>query len=235
MRYQVLKTSVRLTLPVMMGYLSVGIAFGLLMEAAAFPAIWSLFMSLFVFAGSAQFIGVELLSSRAQLLQAALLILIVNFRHMVYGLSFLDKFRGMGWRKFYLIFALTDETYALLSSTPIPAGMERDRFYFTVSLLNQIYWIAGSVIGGLIGVLIPFNLEGVEFAMTALFTVIAVEQCRDRSARIPALIGFGCAVASLFLFGPGQMLIPALAAIVLLLLSLRPHLEMSRKKEDLKK
>jgi 4-azaleucine resistance transporter AzlC len=186
MRCQLLKTSFRLTLPVMMGYLSVGIAFGLLMDAAAFPPLWSFLMSLFVYAGSAQFIGVELLSSRAELVQAAALILIVNFRHMVYGLSFLDKFRGMGWRKFYLIFALTDETYALLSSTPIPEGMERSRFYLAVSLLNQMYWVAGTLIGCIVGFLIPFDLEGVEFAMTALFTVIAVEQCRNPAARIPA-------------------------------------------------
>jgi 4-azaleucine resistance transporter AzlC len=231
MRWKTIKTAVRLTLPVMMGYLSVGIAFGLLMDAAAYPAVWSFFMSLFVYAGSAQFIGVELLSSRAPLLQAALLILIVNFRHIVFGLSFLDKYRGMGWRKLNMIFALTDETYALRSATPVPEEMDRGKFYFTVSLLNQLYWITGSVLGSLAGVLIPFQLEGVEFAMTALFTVIAVEQWKNRAGRIPALIGFGCAVVSLLFFGPDKMLIPALIAIVLLLLSLRPLLNKQKETE----
>ncbi len=125
-------------------------------------------------------------------------------RHMVYGLYFLEKFRGMVWRKFYLIFALTDETYALLSSTPIPEGMERSRFYLAVSLLNQMYWVAGTLIGCIVGFLIPFDLEGVEFAMTALFTVIAVEQCRNPAAPDPVPDRLCCAACFAYLVRSGR-------------------------------
>lgn len=213
------------TVPVMLGYLVLGAAYGLLMNAAGYNVLWSLFMSVAIYAGSAQFLGVELLSSMASLGQAAVMTLLLNFRHLVYGLSMLEKFRDMGSRKAYMVFSLTDETYALLSSAQPPEGVEARDFYFAVSLLDHLYWIAGSVLGSLLGAALPINTQGADFAMTALFVVIAVEQWETFSSHLPALIGGVAALASLILLGPDRFLPPALLAIVIVLLALRGRLE----------
>lgn len=213
------------TLPVLFGFIPLGIAFGLLMDAAGYNVLWSFFMSLFVYAGSAQFLGVEMLSSMVSLGQVAVMTLILNFRHLVYGLSMLEKYRGMGMRKLYMIFALPDETYALLSSGQVPEGVDPHDYYFAVAALNQIYWVTGSVLGGLLGAALTINTQGADFAMTALFVVIAVGQWEDHKNRLPALLGLGVAVLSLLLVGPDRFLIPTLAVIILALLSLRGRLE----------
>lgn len=213
------------TVPVMLGFIPLGIAFGLLMDAAGFNVLWSFFMSLFVYAGSAQFLGVELLTSMASLGQVAVMTLILNFRHMVYGLSMLEKYRGMGWRKLYMIFSLPDETYALLSSAQVPDDVAPHNYYFAVAVLNQVYWVAGSVIGGLLGTAFAINTQGADFAMTALFTVIAVGQWEGAQSHLPALLGAGAAALSLLLLGPDRFLIPALAAMILLLLAFRGGLD----------
>ena len=164
--------------------------------------------------------------------QVALLTFLINFRHLVYGLSMLEKFRGMGWRKLYMIFSLTDETYALLASAQAPIGVDPKDYYFAIALLDHSYWILGSLIGATIGALIKFDTTGIDFAMTALFVVIAVEQWKAAGKgvhkHIPALIGFGCTIASVVvtrLLGSDNMLIPALIAICILLLTLRGKLE----------
>ena len=217
------------TLPVLMGYLSIGIAFGLMLEAVGYNVIWAFFMSLTIYAGSGQYMGVELLRDGAALASVAMLTFILNFRHLVYGLSMLEKFKGMGWRKLYMIFSLTDETYALLSSAQAPVGVNPKNFYFAIALLDQSYWVLGSVIGGVAGALIPFSTEGVDFAMTALFVVIAVDQWKTYKKHLPALLG--CAVTVVFLivlgrfFGQDQMLLVSLGVIVLFLLLLRDRLE----------
>ena len=168
MNRKALTAAFPVTVPVLMGYLSIGIAFGLMLEAAGYNFIWSFLMSLTIYAGSGQYLGVELLATGAVLSQVALLTFLINFRHLVYGLSMLEKFRGMGKRKFYMIFSLTDETYALLAGGAPPPGVEARDFYFAVALLDQCYWILGSVIGSVAGALLRFNTEGVEFAMTAM-------------------------------------------------------------------
>lgn len=226
MNRKMLYIAVKITLPVLMGYLAIGIAFGLMLEAVGYNALWALFMSVSIYAGSGQYMGVELLSTGAALGQVALITLVINFRHLVYGLSMLEKFRGMGGRKAYMIFSLTDETYALLSSDmELPDGVDRKRLYFTIAVLNQLYWISGSVIGGVAGALLKFDTSGVEFAMTALFVVLAIEQWKSYPTHIPALIGFGCTLISLLIMGAESMLLPALFIIVALLLILRPTLE----------
>ena len=217
------------TLPVLMGYLAIGIAFGLMLQEIGYNFIWAFFMSLTIYAGSGQYLGVTLLATAAGLGTVAVMTLLINFRHLVYGLSMLEKFRGMGWRKLYMIFSLTDETYALLSSAQAPIGVDPRRFYFAIALLDQSYWILGSVIGGVAGALIPFSTEGVDFAMTALFVVIAVEQWKTYRKHLPALLG--CAVTVVFLiilgsvFGQDQMLLISLGVIVLILLILRDRLD----------
>ena len=216
------------TVPVMLGYLALGAAFGLLMDAAGYGFLWSGLMSAAVYAGSAQFLGVDFLASLASLGSAAVMTFLLNFRHMVYGLSMLEKYRGAGLRKFYLIFSLTDETYALLSTARVPPGIPPRDFYLAVSLLDQLYWVAGSVAGGLLGAALPIDTAGADFAMTALFLVIALGQWEDQSrggSHLPALIGAGAALACLLLFGKDVFLIPALAVIVAVLLLLRPRLE----------
>lgn len=216
------------TIPVLMGYLAIGIAFGLMLQSIGYGAGWAFLMSLLIFAGSGQYLGVSLLAVGAPLTEVALLTFIINFRHLVYGLSLLEKLRGMGWRKLYMIFGLTDETYALLSSAKAPQGVKDHDFYFWIALLNHSYWIAGSVLGAVAGQLLGFDTTGVDFAMTALFIVIAVDQWKAYPKHLPALLGVVVTAASLTLFGPDNMLIPALAVIVLVLA--RPHLEHTKVK-----
>ena len=229
MNRKALAAAFPVTVPVLMGYLAIGIAFGLMLQEVGYNFIWAFFMSLSIYAGSGQYLGVTLLATAASLGTVALMTLLINFRHLVYGLSMLEKFRGMGWRKLYMIFSLTDETYALLSSAQAPVGVDPKRFYFAIALLDQSYWILGSVIGAVAGALIPFSTEGVDFAMTALFVVIAVDQWRACQKHLPALIGGGVTVVFLIilgsLYGQDQMLLISLAVIVVFLLVLRDRLE----------
>ena len=220
------------TIPVLMGYLSIGIAFGFMLQAVGYGPLWAVLMSTVIYAGSGQYLGCELLAKGAPLPQVGLLTLLLNFRHLFYGLSLLEKFRGAGLRKGYLIFALTDETYALLTSVQPPRDLDSHRFYFAIALLNHGYWILGSLIGAVAGSLIHINTEGIDFAMTALFVVIAVEQWKAVGMRglrrhLPAVLGFGCTLASLWVFRDNKdnMLIPALIAISVFLLLLRRRLE----------
>ena len=233
MNRKALAAAFPVTVPVLMGYLSIGIAFGLMLERAGYNFIWAFFMSLTIYAGSGQYLGVELLATAAGLGTVAVMTLLINFRHLVYGLSMLEKFRGMGWRKFYMIFSLTDETYALLAGADVPVGVRPRDFYFAVAVLDQLYWIAGSVIGGVAGGLLSLDITGIDFAMTALFVVIAVEQWKSAKERLPALLGAGCTLLFLILMGEEQMLLPALGAIVAALLLLRPRLD--RQEADGKK
>lgn len=224
------------TVPVLMGYLAIGMAFGLMLQSAGYGLGWALLMSLTIYAGSGQYLGVSLLATGASVPQAAFLTLMVNFRHLVYGLSMLEKFKGMGLRKVYMIFALTDETYALLSAAQAPAGVDEHDYYFSIALLDHIYWIAGSLLGSVLGSALGFDTTGVDFAMTALFLVIAVGQWRAAGSHIPALLGGGATVISLLLVGQAQMLLPALGVIVLVLTLMRSRLDglpAAKKKEAL--
>ena len=213
------------TVPVLMGYLAIGMAFGLMLEAIGYNFIWAFFMSVTIYAGSGQYLGVELLGTAAALGSVALLTFIINFRHLVYGLSMLEKFKGMGLRKLYMIFSLTDETYALLSSARVPERVDPHAYYFAIALLDQSYWILGSVLGSVAGALIGFDTTGIDFAMTALFLVIAVDQWQTYRSHLPVLLGSGVTVVSLALLGPDAMLIPALCVIVVSLLLLRTRLD----------
>lgn len=216
----------RVTVPVLIGYLAIGIAFGLMLEAIGYNFIWAFFMSLTIYAGSGQYLGVSLLNLGAALGEVALMTLLLNFRHIVYGLSLLEKFRDIrGFRKFYLIFSLTDETYALLSSVRVPPHMNASHFYFAIAALDHAYWILGGVIGSVMGALLKFDTTGVDFAMTALFVVIAVGQWKENPQHLSAIIGGVCTFVSLYLIGPDNFLLPALGAIIVLLLGLRGRLD----------
>lgn len=212
------------TLPVLAGYVSLGIAFGILLRNAGYGVIYAFLMSLFVFAGSAQFLCVELLVANATLPQVAFLIFLLNFRHFFYGLTMISHYRNVK-NKWYLIFCLTDETYALLSANKIPSTVEKSDFYFAVTLLNHIYWISGSVIGSLVGALIPFDMTGIDFAMTALFAVLVVEQWKSHSKHFPAILGFSVSILSILIFGTENFIIPTLIIICVILLLFKNQLE----------
>lgn len=213
---QLLKTVVRTTIPVMAGYLILGMAFGILLADKGYSVLWALLMSTTIYAGSMQFVAVDLLSSGAAFLSAAMMTLLVNARHLVYGISMLGKYRNMGKAKPYLVFALTDETYALLCGDP-PEGVDRKWFYLMVSACDQLYWIAGSVLGALIGSALTINTAGIDFAMTALFVVIFVEQWLTSRDHFPALLGLGLTLLCLLIWGTEQFLIPAMILIVFVL------------------
>ena len=219
------------TLPVLAGYLVLGVAFGLLLNSIGLGVFWAAAMSILVYAGSAQFLAVSLIGASASLPQVALLTFLLNFRHFFYGLSMVSRYQGVGKRKLYLAFALSDETYAILAGALPPAQVDPADYYFAVSLLDQCYWVAGSLIGATVGQLITFDTTGVDFAMTALFVVLAVEQWKSARRHAPALFGVCCGVVCLLIFGADLFLIPALAAIVALLLLFRRRLEEDRSGE----
>ena len=222
---QILKKVFPQTVPVMAGYISLGIAFGLLLQMIGYGPVWALLMSLFIYAGSAQFLAVELLAAGATLTQVALLTLLLNFRHLFYGLSMIEKYRGTGIRKLYLIFGLTDETYALLTGYKTPDGLSNKNYYLAVTLMNQIYWVVGCVLGSAAGSIIPFDTTGIDFAMTALFAVLVIEQWKTHKNHIPAMLGFVITIAALYIFGADSFLIPALIVMSVVLLCMQNTLK----------
>lgn len=213
------------TLPVMAGYLVLGLGFGVLLQSKGYGPGWALAMSLLVYAGSMQYLAVDLLAGGASLVSAALMTLMVNARHLFYGISMLERYRDAGPAKPYMIFALTDETYSLVCSGDVPDGVDRKRYFFLVSLLDQLYWIAGSLAGAALGSVLPFASTGIDFSMTALFLVVVTEQWRTSRDHTPALVGLGVSVACLAVFGADNFLIPAMAGITLALTLLRRPLE----------
>ena len=221
-----LKTAFFKSLPIMAGYIVLGTEFGILLTSKGYARWWALLMSLTIYAGSMQYVAIDLLTAGASLISTALMTLMVNARHLFYGVSMLSRYRDTGKAKPYLIFALTDETYSLVCSNElIPSGVDKKRYFLFVSLLNQFYWVLGSVIGGLLGSFLTFNTNGIDFAMTALFVVIFTEQWEKNKNHIPALIGVISSVLCLILFGAQRFLIPAMLLISALLLLLRKPIE----------
>jgi len=202
------------SIPVMTGYIVLGIGFGVIFRAKGYGLIWAFLTSLLVYAGSMQFVLVNLLTSGASLATTALTTLAVNARHLFYSLSMIDKYRGTGWEKPYLIFALTDETYSLVcNDTNTEKAVDPHRYCFLVSLFDQCYWVTGSVIGSILGSVIPFSTEGIDFALTALFITVFVDQWRATKDHLPALIGLAASVLCLLIFGAEDFLIPTMVVI----------------------
>ena len=212
------------TLPVMTGYLCLGMAFGVLMKTNGYGVGWSVLMSLMCFAGSMQFLTITLLTTAFDPLQAFLLSIMVNARHVFYGLSVLEQYKGLGKLRAFLIFSLTDETFSLVSTLEPPEGVERKRFYFWLSALDYAYWVTGSAVGGLLGSLLTFNTTGLDFALTALFVVLFMEQWKKKGNRPAGLVGIGCTVVSLLVFGADNLVIPAMVLILAVLLGGRKRL-----------
>lgn len=215
---RVLRPAFLATLPVMAGYLILGFGFGIIMNANGYSISLTAAMSVLIYAGSMQYVAIGLLTGGASLITAALTTLMVNIRHLFYGISMLDQYRDAGRQKPYLIFALTDETYSLVcTDLPEIAPEHRTNYRFLVSLFNHLYWIIGSVAGAVAGSLIQFNSQGIDFALTALFLTVFTEQSLSAKKHGPALTGVAASVASLLIFGKENFLIPAMVIIALTL------------------
>ncbi len=212
------------TIPVLCGYLFIGFAFGVMLRDVGFAPPWAFLSSLTIYAGSGQYLLVSLLAANASLVTVAVMTLLLNCRHIFYGLSFLETFHQMGRKKWYMIFSLTDETYSLLCSLNTPEGIDPNAMRFWIALLDHSYWIFGSVIGAVIGGVLPFDATGIDFAMTSLFTVIFVEQWMSARCHIPAFLGLGAAAISLAILGPDNFILPAMIAICVMLVALRGRL-----------
>ena len=217
MKKQALKVAFRDTIPVLTGYLFLGAGFGILLSESGYGLLWAFFMSLFMFAGSGQYLAVSLLASQASLLSTAVATLLVNARHLFYGISLVDTYKGVGKKKAYMIFGLTDETYSLVTQNEPPEGISRGQYCFLVTLLDHIYWICGCLLGNILGATLPINFEGVEFVLTALFVTMFVEQWLNNKNHRPAIIGVMSTVLALLIFGKEIFLIPAMVLIALLL------------------
>ena len=218
MNRKALKTAFLDTVPVLTGYLFLGTGFGILLsEKTGFGIGWAFFMALFMLAGSGQYLAVSMIADHASLISAAIATLLVNARHIFYGISLLDAYKGAGKRKPYMIFALTDETYSLVTQNEPPEGMTKHQYCFIVSLLDHIYWIIGCSLGNLATAVLPISFEGVEFVLTALFVTMFVEQWLSHKNHLPAIIGVASSLLCLTLFGSEVFLIPSMLLIATLL------------------
>jgi len=215
MKKKALKAAFPYTLPICIGFLFLGISYGFLMRSKGFSAWYPFFMSMFIFAGSMEFVTASLLVSAFNPAAAFFMALMVNARHLFYGISMLDKFRNTGAKKFYLIFGMCDESFSINCNVEPPEGVDRGWFMFIVTLLNQIYWVFGATLGALLGYVIHFDTTGIEFVMTALFVVMFVDQWRETDNHIPALTGVLCSVLCLLLFGSEYFIVPAMVLIVI--------------------
>lgn len=224
-KVKALKAAFPYTIPVMTGYLFLGMAFGILLNSKGYHFGWALLMSVIIYAGSMQYVAINLLTIAFNPLNAFLMTLMVNARHLFYGLSLLGKFSETGKKKPYLMFGLTDETFSILCATNPPPGVDRGWFMFFVTLLNQSYWITACAIGGILGSMVSFNTKGIDFVMTALFVVIFLEQWKSQKQHAPALIGLGASALCLITFGPEQFIIPSMALIIGIFTILRRPLE----------
>ncbi|MDL2293295.1 AzlC family ABC transporter permease [Ruminococcaceae bacterium OttesenSCG-928-D13] len=217
------------TVPVLTGYVFMGMAFGMLLASKGYGAGWAFLMALLIYAGSGQFLAAGLMAAGFDPLTMALMTLAVNARHVFYGISMLERFKQFGRAKYYMIFALTDETFALLCSARPPEGMAEKPFYLAISIMDQCYWIIGCTLGGLLGSALPINTQGIDFVMTALFVVILLEQWREKANRTPALIGLFASLACRVVFGPQWFILAAMAVLVVVFTLTRRPLEKQRK------
>ena len=209
------------SLPVMAGYTVLGFGFGILAQQKGFGVLWAIGMSATIFSGTMQYVGVDLLYAGVGLITAFLTTLMVNARYLFYGVTMLEHYKDAGKLRPYLIFGLTDETYAIVCSGKAPEGADYHKFCFLLTLFHHLYWIFGGVLGVLAGKYVPLEFKGVEFVMTALFITVFLDQWKSTKDHRPALIGIGCSLVFLLILGADQFLIPALIAITGCLLILR--------------
>ena len=212
-----LKAAFPHTIPVLTGFTFLGIAYGILMDSKGYGVVWTALFSLLVYAGSAQYVAIGFLTSVFNPFYAFVMTLMVNARHIFYGISMLDKFRDMGKLKYYLVFGLCDETFSIVCSTNPPEGVSKKWFMFFITLLNHGYWVLGSILGALLGTVITFNTKGLDFVLTALFVVIFVGQWKKQKDHKPAIIGLVCSIICLLIFGQDNFIIPSMVTILVAL------------------
>lgn len=213
------------TVPIFAGFLFLGLTYGIYMHVSGFSFWYPMLMSLTIYGGSLEFVAVSMLLAPYAPLQTLIMSVMIQVRHLFYGISMLDKFRGLGWKKPYLIFGMCDETFSINCTAQIPDGIDRGWFYFFVTLLNHLYWFAGATLGGLLGNLIHFNTEGLEFVMASMFVVIFLEQWEREKRHISAYIGLAASVLCLLVFGADSFLIPTMVCITAFLTFLRRPIE----------
>ena len=213
------------TIPIFAGFWFLGLAYGIYMNVSGFSFVYPMLMSLTIFGGSLEFIAVTMLLAPFAPLQTFIMALLVQARHLFYGISMLDRFKGLGWKRFYLIFGMCDETFSINYTAQIPPDIDRGWFMFFVTLLNQIYWVSAATTGGLVGSLLTFNTEGLDFVMTAMFVVIFMTQWKKERKHYSGWIGLGATALCLAVFGPDNFMIPAMACIVAALTLLRKPIE----------
>ena len=233
MKKKAFKAAFPYTIPVMTGYLFIGMAFGVMIQEKGYNFLWAILMSVLCYAGSGQYLAVNFFAPGVSLLQVIFMEFMLNIRHIFYGLSLLERFAKMGKKRLYMIFSLTDETYSLFFVTKVPNDVEEGQFLFAIALLDQLYWIIGSAIGALLGSVLPIDTTGIDFAMTALFVVIMVEQWMESKNRPSVLIGLGCGLVCLLIFGADNFILPTMICIMLILLPCSKFLnkETDQKKE----
>lgn len=215
-KVKALKAAFPHTLPVLAGFLFLGVAYGILMKSIGYGAGWTFLMSFLVFAGSMQYVGITLLTAAFNPLYALFITLMVNARHIFYGISMLEKFKNTGRFKTYLIFAMCDESFSILCSAKPEKDVDKNWFMFFIVFLNRWYWITGSVLGALLGNYIKFNTKGLDFALTALFVVIFINQWQEQKNHFPAVVGVLSSAACLLIFGPDKFIIPAMILILII-------------------
>lgn len=213
------------TIPIFAGFWFLGMAYGIYMNVSGFSFWYPMLMGLTIFGGSLEFVAVTMLLGTFAPLQTLVMALMIQARHLFYGIAMLEKFKGLGWKRFYLIFGLCDETFSINCSAEIPEDVDRGWFMFFVTALNHFYWVSGAAIGGLLGSLLTFNTEGLDFVMTAMFVVIFLDQWRKEQHHAASLIGLGASLICLLLFGAEGFLLPAMACILALLTLLRRPME----------
>ena len=213
------------TLPILAGFWFLGMTYGIYMNVSGFPFWYPMLMSLTIFGGSLEFLAVSMLQAPFAPAQVLVMTLMLQARHLFYGISMLDRFRGLGWKKPYLIFGMCDETFSINCTADIPAQIDRGWFYFFVTLFNHFYWFAASTLGGLVGSLLRFSTEGLDFVMTAMFVVIFLEQWLKEKHRVSEWVGLAASLGCLLVFGADRFLIPTMVCILAALTALRRPLE----------
>lgn len=225
------KAAVPFTLPILAGFLFLGLTYGISMNASGFSFLYPMLMSMTIFAGSMEFVCINLLLAPFNPLQAFFMTLMINARHLFYGISMLDKYKGTGWKKGYLIFGMCDESFSINYTATIGPDIDRSWFMFFVTLLNQLYWVTGSTLGGIFGTLVHFNTEGLDFVMTAMFVVIFLEQWLKDRNHLSSILGIALSVCCLLIFKQDNFILPSMAAILLVLTLLRKTLEPATARE----
>lgn len=225
MKLKAFKAAFPYTIPIFAGFWFIGLTYGIYMNASGFSFVYPMLMSFFIFGGSLEFVAAEMLLSPFAPLQVFLMALLIQARHLFYGISMLDKFKGTGWKKFSLIYGMCDESFSINYSAKIPEDVDKGWFMLFVTWLNRFYWVSGATIGGLVGSLLKFDTSGIGFVMTAMFVVIFLDQWLKEKSHASSLIGIGVSVVCLVIFGPDSFMLPTMAAIILILTAARKKLD----------